>query len=254
MTKNIIVIGCSFSRAFNDKNLNIRMSWPEYLSEKTGWTVNNYAQYCNSITHQWHTLRHLLENIEQKIDAVIVQLTGFDRITFVKDWRFYTDKLYLRYKGDNNVKNYFEFKDSQVILNYRDWNKLGVMHFNPGANIKDKNWRQLYNYLIKHSIDSVGLLSKEYALLVQTEIIRMLKVHSIPFIIYSHYYSPKNIKKLYNNNLFNRYKNNLDFILQYDMENFDKYVIDDGHHFSIVGNKVIVDNFILPKLTSKLAV
>lgn len=254
MTKNIIVIGCSFSKAFNDKNLNIRMSWPEYLSEKTGWTVNNYAQYCNSITHQWHTLRHLLENTEKKIDAVIVQLTGFQRMTFVRNWNYYTKRLCLRYHGENNIKNYFEFKDNQVALNYKDWNKLGVMHFNTGANIKDKNWRNLYNYLIRHGIDCLGPFSKDYALLVQTEIINMLKVHSIPFIIYNHYYDSKNIKELYKNNLFNRYKNNLDFILQYDMENFDKYVIDNGNHFSIVGNKVIVDDFILPKLTSKLAV
>ena len=261
MTKNIIVIGCSFSKAFTKPGDDLKISWPEYLAKKTGYNVENYAQYINSVPNQWHILEYLLDNSSKKIDAVIVQLTLSSRLTLVDDWLSYVKNHKLTNKTSQwRLKNYWEFKDDHISINKNKWNSIGAAHLN--GVVRNIEWNNLYNTLYRHAVSNVGMFSDNHCVLIEEEIRRMVENKGIQCILYKHDYPQKNLRGLTKNKsnannkkwieLYNRRRNNLDFILQYDMNNFKNFLIDDGYHFAFDGNTKIVEDFIIPRLEANL--
>lgn len=252
MTKNILVIGCSFSRAFSNKDdsLDRKISWPELLARQNrDYNVYNAAQYCMSIPAQWATLEHILLHFHDQIDTVILQFTTIHRLTIIEDWYKYLDNLNIKnfMNSIHGTKNYFQLPEQVVNPNL---NLLGIKHLNPAQ--LPKRWKKTYEDCLLYELGMYGMLSQQFCQVIQDDMKNLVEKYNIPCISYKHYNDKNTTKENYLELGQNeRDRKNLDFVLQYEME-FDKYVVDDGFHFGYEGNEIIVNDFIMPLLEKKL--
>ena len=254
MTKTVLVIGCSFSRAFEDpQQKGSFWSWSELLAKDLGedWNVWNYSVYCNSVSHQNILLYWLLEKYHKVITHVIVQHTTNNRTTMIEDPFNYSARITdhnILVNEFNGLNNYLQIPEDLIA----DWHtkssydKLGSAHINAGSSFEMKRWRNTYEDLINHNVGSVGPYTQHFTTITQKDMKRLVESYNKPYICYSHYYAnnPEVIERDY----YIEDRSYLDFILQFDMPNFNDYVIDNGYHFSKQGNQKIVSDWILPRL------
>ena len=245
--RNILVIGCSWSRAFCSPNDDRSWSWPEILARDTGASVYNFSHYCSSVPHQFYQLQHLLLHQGYNFTDVIVQFTTTNRTTMVQSMRNYNellDPLKLE-KSVNYTENYWEVPKDKLISN-DDWNGLGIKHLNTGR--VPRRWKATFFDLMMYNIGGIGPYSPYITSALQHEMRWLIDHYGKRGITYKHHYSLSPVEEQEGDSEYNKDRSYMDFILQYDMSNFNDFVIDNGFHFGEEGAQRIVDDFIRPRL------
>ena len=252
MTKRIVlVIGCSFSRAFNRPGETDELtyfSWPELLAKDTGATVWNFSHYCNSTEHQSYQLNHLLREFSDTITDVVVQYTTSNRTTMVRNLEDYNLLLSPQEleQTRHNTETYWEVPEDKIKCGFTKWNGLGLMHMN--ANNVHKRWRSTFEDMANFNMGSTGPTSSYIGTVLQHDMRRLIESYGIRCLTYKHYYHQIPLEELLYHNELPRDRTYMDFILQHDMPDFDDLVIDNGFHFGIEGCQRIVDDYIRPGL------
>lgn len=245
--KNILVLGCSWSRAYakqyGDKHNFI--SWPELLSQH-GYHVWNCSPYCHSLEAQNLTLWHYLNKWGKIIDAVIIQFTTSGRMTMLQDWNDYVKRLDNVF-NDQFTRPYTQL-DEELVITGGTWNGMGVCHLNPST--VPRRWRKCYEDSAVYRLGVVGQHDKYFGTILRQDMTRMVAEHNIPCIGYMHIYNHGVEKEshAYQDHLYFRDRSYTDFVLQWDLPGFEDYVIDNGYHFERAGNTAIVEQMILPRL------
>mgnify|MGYP000609604772 CR=1 FL=1 len=159
MTKRtVLVIGCSWSRAFNrpgESDALTYWSWPELLARDTGATVWNFSHYCNSIEHQSYQLNHLLRNFSDTITDVVVQYTTENRTTMVRNLLDYDllmspDELS---QTRHRTETYWEVSEDKIHCGDK-WNGLGIIHMNPGK--VHRRWQNTFEDMLTFNMGVSG--------------------------------------------------------------------------------------------------
>jgi len=257
----IIVLGCSFSKAFSRTDDDIYISWPEMLQIKLNeaekpFSVDNLSQYCSSLENQLYQLKHELLKDKTDLKLIILQFTTSMRQTFIKDEETYRFNLNnnLKQGGYCQTENYYEydFDDSQSDYDTYNFNSMGVIHLNAALlSLKDSSSRIKSAYIqnMLHGLSTCGPLSMEFSRMMEQEMVDLCKENEIPYIAYRHVNHRGQTESDTNKN-----RKYLDFILSEDMTDFLNYCIDDGYHFDIEGNNILLNNFLLPRIEKILHV
>tara|TARA_R110002153_G_scaffold154453_1_gene306496 strand:+ start:2710 stop:3474 length:765 start_codon:yes stop_codon:yes gene_type:complete len=250
MTKTVLVIGCSWSRSFEDLQKDQEdtfWSWPELLAKDLGedWNVWNYSSYCNSLEHQNLLLYWLLEKYHNVITHVILQHTSANRITMLEDALSYRRRIedINILKNTHKLNNYLQLPES-LVTNWsttKPFDQLGAAHLNHGTVQNRKRWSSTFQDMTLHYTG----VTDHFGSIIQHDMKRLVESYNKHCISYRHFYYPDFFK---DTDVLNRDRSYLDFILQYDMPNFEDYTIDNGYHFSKSGNQRIVSDWILPRL------
>ena len=247
--KNVLVLGCSWSRAFSlSDDKHTLLSWPQYFYQATGHRVWNFSAYCHSLEAQSVTLNHLLQHHADEIDLVILQYTTSNRMTMVRDWNDYCKKLttYFLQQTDPSMENYTEYPEEQVKTS-GTWNGMGACHMNPGT--VPRRWRKCFEDQLVYGLGVVGQQNDYFATVLRQDMRRLVHSYNIPCIAYMHIFNHGyTVEQAHTSHQYDRDRTYTDFILQFDMPGFDDYVIDNGYHFGAEGNNALVQNMILPRL------
>jgi len=244
--KKILVIGCSWSRQYADPGDSIKISWPELMQQQLldrGLDVQttNTSQICSSIFAQWHNLKFYLP---LQWDLVILQFTGTQRQTYVRDEIEYNSYLNTLAPGFNGVQGYTELDYDTMVSDWITYgfNRHGFLHLNPGtatSSSKTSEMKEAYLTDCLHSMYATTQESKELQVLIEKEMIATVKSHNIPVIAYRHWRNPVyNIK----------YNEHLDFCVSDDLENWKDYQVDGGQHFGRRGNTALLEKLIMPRV------
>lgn len=258
----IVVLGCSFSKAFSRPDDTVCISWPEMLQIKLNeaekpYSIDNLSQYCSSLENQLYQLKYELLKDKTDLKLIILQFTTSMRQTFIIDEETY------RFNLDNNLKqdgyyqteNYYEydFVDSCSDYDTYNFNSMGVIHLNAASitrNTASSPIKSAYTQNMLHGLAMCGPLSMEYARMLEQEMVNMCKENNVPCIAYRHQHAWTSQTEL--DTIKNRKYS--DFIVSEDIKNFSNYCIDDGYHFDVEGNTVLLNDFLLPRIEKILHV
>jgi len=225
---NIVVIGCSWSRAYDNTGAKYFMSWPEHLAAKhSDLFVYNYSQYCNSVPGQLLTqqlLFDIFKNTNISIDAMILQFTRHGRKTYIKSIEDYKKTLLPSKLTLKETKNYMEYPEELCYYDEKTPEDSLVVHLN-SANVNINSPSKIiqsYTTEMLYGIDSTSLNVS----LIEQHMVKQCHKRNIPVVAYKH--------------LHTDYTSHLDFVLQ-DCVDFDNYTIDDGYHFGQPGSAMLAD-------------
>lgn len=235
---NILHLGCSWSQI---SNWNYEYSSPiielqHSLKTLHNTDVNTYSANRGGTSLDMH-IDLLLQTLDLDInyDGIIFQVTAGNRgyIRLDKNLKLSIED----FEKFGNLHN-----DSNYIL--QRWLGENYCWFSPGAigpveNSKLHSLAERYRKV--KSIASVLDLQLDYLGNILTAK-KIMEDSGIPFIIYAHtlnsqwWENPK-VKELV-------YKE-LDFVVLDDTQ-FEKHIIDNGHHFNYEGNKEVAEKLLLP--------
>ena len=244
--KRILIIGCSWSRQFNDPG-DAKISWCEIMHQRLqerGLAIETYntSVVCSSIFDQWYKLKFYLHY--KTWDLIILQFTGFQRKTYIRDEWEYTETLKkLEPGGIHNLKDYYEPSSGEMVPDWITYgfNKHGYLHLNPGTAQASEYTSEYKNAYLTDCMFSLGdhdPQCRELQILIEKQMIQDAKQDNIPVIAYRHW--KQHLNKDYNNHL--------DFCVSTDLENWKDYMVDGGHHFGRRGNTQIVEKLIMPRV------
>lgn len=262
---NIFVLGCSFSNhTFPDPTEPDipQMNWPQILSKKlqqenVDATIYNIAHISNSTQSQAIQLRYLIDqNYIKSDDIVIFQCTRMNRITFTDN----IDKFSTSQNINETVHlpefgNYFELPTSRFGFNQgAKPNAYHAIHVNMGMmfdakirkEVKPNKYTECLETLLLESVGPYGNYGSWFETLEIVAIKQMLLHNNIKHIIYQH---------IWNEEYTLYVETPWEFNLSEVWKEFESYCVDFGKfgwHMATKGNRIIVDDYIYPRLKQLL--
>ena len=244
------VLGCSWSRNSVYQNYpfveNKTLSWPELLQLDVGnnYRVRNWGMKGGSNSLILTLCERLLSDFCQEQKFMIIQFTRPSRQTFIKDFdtinqSTHPDNLHSSLHSD---VAYYDYKEFPYPDRYDyNFNSQGFCPAHPGMiNRSSGKLKQTYENSLMHLIEYSNRSSTIHTEAIQRHCKLLCERRGVPHIMYSH---------LGQSNIDNSH---LDFVLHDEWPELTDYCVDDGHHLSTQGNRILLDRYIKPCMLTKI--
>ena len=230
--KKILHLGCSWSQFNHEGQKGVPENTVEVLKEKNVDVLYYSASHggCDLGT-QFEVLK---SEIGKGYDFIIFQVTSDSRHHirtghYNLDWTPTVSHPTI-YKCDVSLRKSFVF-----------WNPNYGKAIDQFWHKHNRDYRMAAKLSYSYDWDDQSLYFGQIC-----SIKKILEKSNTPYIIYSH----RNIWWEKHNNIFQAHTTDL---LDFDVEtqlgdNFNSYIVDDGHHLSSQGNRIVAEELIVPRL------